>query len=1443
MKQFTTLYKVRIAFIACITCTFIFMGITYANMRNAEREASNVRNALTMLHDLESLLIKVQAIETGQRGFAISGDEAFLTGYKDALGKIDDDIKSISKAREAEENKDKLNELLGLVRHKVDHSKRVVEIRRIDGFDSAAAIIQNGVGQRIMDSISNAVLSIETKDRSILVNSNSSREAYAKRITYGVFVLSFLFILIIITGYFFIKNDIEQAEIISKRLQYNATLLRTISDPIITADNNGIITNWNSYAGKLYGFSAEEAEGKNVDSLLMAEKSFRSGATAGSTEKDNWKTASAHYHKNGTPIQAEVSTSLLKGSLGEVMGTVSVVRDITESKELENKLKQFGKDLQLQVNAKVTELNHVFERVTDAFIALDNDWLYTHVNSVAAQMHGKEIEELIGKNIWEVFPDVIKEPFYRALQHAAATKQSQRLELYSAKEERWYEDLIYPGEDGISVYYHDITERKKAELALEKVHEKLNYHISNTPLAVVEYDSEFNMLQWSKRAEELFGWSEEEVRNMKLKSDEIVYPEDKELVYEGLRELAEKEGGSNIIHTRNVTKSGEIIFCEWYNSVLKDEERNVTGILSLVKDVTDRRKMELDLIEAESKFRTLVEQSLVGVYILQNEKFVYVNPRFAEIFGYEEGEITSSDEPYTIVDPEDRPVIAAYMDEFRKDAFSTINYEFKGLRKSGEAIHAEVYGTMTKYRGRRAVIGTIIDITDRKNATERLKVSEEELKISNNRFELASKATNDALWDIDMAEDKIWGNKIFRNLFGETETASVLFEELLKGVDPADGSRIISNFRNALIRKEQLLTEEFEFTDAAGVKRVMMDKAYVIYNEKGKAYRILGAMQDISVNKEAENKLLLEKNLSDSIINSLPGIFYLYNKDGEFYRWNKNFETVTGYDAAAIKHLHPLDLFAQDEKDLLINKIGNVFENGEDAVEANLLTKSGALVPYYFTGMVIKYEGEICLMGVGIDISEQVRSQKELEESEEKFRTVMEQASDAIFITNDQGNYVDVNARAAKLTGYKKEELLQMDVNDLFPYEGLQEPVFKYEDLLKGLPVLTERTIRRKGGDTLTVEISANYLGDGRFQGIMRDVTERKKAEEALKASEHKYRVLFDQNPLPMWIISYPERKFIDANEAAVSSYGYSKEEFLKMTIEDLHPERELFSLKYDLKRIKPGIRNFGTRTHIKKDGAEIKVNIISHDIIYEGNRAILALANDVTQKFEAEENLQRSHEAMRELASHLETIREAERTHMAREIHDELGQQLTGLKMDISWLNRRIKSDDKAVNDKMKDTIELIDKTVVTVRRIATQLRPSILDDLGLVAAMEWQTDEFEKRSEIKAKFTSNVSNIIVRPDVATGIFRIFQESLTNVLRHSKATKVETFLSVDNDTIVLNIKDNGIGFKEKDISNKKTLGLLGMKERVLLIKGTYEINGNTGSGTSVIITVPLKQA
>ena len=994
--------------------------------------------------------------------------------------------------------------------------------------------------------------------------------------------MAFLFCITSALGYIFLLRDFRRTEYNNRLLRYHSTLLKNISDAIITTDINRMITDWNLYAEELYGYTAAEVNGKNIYDVLKLQFTGNEGDTVSALLHDGktWKGELIHHHRSGRPIWVQISSSALREEKGEISGTISVIRDVSERISMDAELKKLTNNLQQQVSLKSNELNHVFERITDAFIALDNDWNYTYLNKAALELHGNEETELIGKNLWELFPDLVNETFYTALHEAKVSQQPQRRELYYSKEDAWYEDLIYPGKDGISVYYRDVTKKRKAQ--------------------------------------------------------------------------------------------------------------------------------------------------------------------------------------------------------------------------------------------------------------EKLEASEEALKFSNERLELVGKATNDAIWDWDMRTDSITGNESFYRLF-HIETGSALsYAAFLEKVHPEDNQKLKENFHAAFEEKKTLITEEFRLITGSGEYKLLYARAHILYDPGNSEYRMLGAMQDITELKQTEQKLLIEKDLSDSIINSLPGIFYLYNRKGEFYRWNRNFETVTGYNESEIKELHPLNLFLPEDQSLLKEKIRNVFHSGSDNVEALFLTKSGKTIPYYFTGMLINYENEDCLMGVGLDISEKIKSQQELIESEEKFRTLVQQASDGIVITDSSGNFLDVNQSFSLITGYTREELLVKTVYEIFPDQYRPGKAFRYNEMSRGMVVLTERQVKTKNEEYVDVEISGKQLEDGRFQGIIRDISERKTAEEALRISEKKYRLLFNDNPLPMWILSLPGKRFIDVNSAAIQSYGYSKKEFLQMSVNDINPGIAADHIYSSLKQER-------VWDHIKRSGEIIKVNIIANNIIYEGSPAVLVLANDITDKFLAEENLQRSHEELRELASHLETIREAERTHMAREIHDELGQQLTGLKMDITWLGRKIQTEDEVIKTKLKETVELIDKTVITVRRIATELRPSILDDLGLVAAMEWQTEEFEKRSDIKASFISNVSNINVTPEIATGIFRIFQESLTNVLRHSRATAVRSSFRAENDMLRLKIEDNGIGFRRSEIENKKTLGLLGMKERASLIKGNYEINGETGKGTSVIITVPLK--
>jgi len=223
-----------------------------------------------------------------------------------------------------------------------------------------------------------------------------------------------------------------------------------------------------------------------------------------------------------------------------------------------------------------------------------------------------------------------------------------------------------------------------------------------------------------------------------------------------------------------------------------------------------------------------------------------------------------------------------------------------------------------------------------------------------------------------------------------------------------------------------------------------------------------------------------------------------------------------------------------------------------------------------------------------------------------------------------------------------------------------------------------------------------------------------------------------------------------------------------------------------------------------------------------------------------AEDQLRRSHEQLRALTSYLQYVREEERTRISREVHDELGQALTGLKMDLSMLAGHLPRHDRTLHQKIKSMLAGIDSTIHTVRRISTELRPGILDSLGLVAAIEWQASEFQTRTGISCNVTTTVSDTMWEQDFTTAFFRIFQETLTNVIRHATATRVEVKLAIEDVRLVLTVSDNGRGITEEQITNTRSIGLIGMRERAALVGGEINLQGAPGRGTTVAVRIPL---
>jgi len=231
--------------------------------------------------------------------------------------------------------------------------------------------------------------------------------------------------------------------------------------------------------------------------------------------------------------------------------------------------------------------------------------------------------------------------------------------------------------------------------------------------------------------------------------------------------------------------------------------------------------------------------------------------------------------------------------------------------------------------------------------------------------------------------------------------------------------------------------------------------------------------------------------------------------------------------------------------------------------------------------------------------------------------------------------------------------------------------------------------------------------------------------------------------------------------------------------------------------------------------------------------------ARERAERRRAEEQLRQSHQQLRALSIHLQDVREEERIRIAREVHDELGQALTGLKLQLIWLASRMPKKPRSLSEKARLISDRIDQTIHAVRRIATELRPGVLDSAGLLAALEWQAAEFQKQTGIRCRVTSSVRQTIWNQDLNTAFFRIFQETLTNVIRHASATRVDVSLSDVGDQLVLEVQDNGRGISEAEIQNTRSIGLLGMRERAALLGGDVRFNGAHGRGTLVTVRIP----
>ncbi|MBS1609361.1 MAG: PAS domain S-box protein [Bacteroidetes bacterium] len=611
------------------------------------------------------------------------------------------------------------------------------------------------------------------------------------------------------------------------------------------------------------------------------------------------------------------------------------------------------------------------------------------------------------------------------------------------------------------------------------------------------------------------------------------------------------------------------------------------------------------------------------------------------------------------------------------------------------------------------------------------------------------------------------------------------------------------------------------------------DKLRIIAERELKASR----KQLQELNQELEEKIRLKTIEVRDTFERVSDVFYALDAEERF--------TFVNNKAASLMRKEPSELLGRRLWDIFPKD--NAPKEFLDAYDRARTTQEYQTVESFsnVAGRWFNIDLYPSVAGISLFLRDVTERKKALDAAE-KERTlcssIIQSLPGIFYFYDDTGKYLGWNKNFETVSGYSGEEISKMTPDQFFADDEKDYIRSRIGIVFnKGVSDAEANLLSKDGTKTYYyfTGVRLEYEGKACMMGVGIDISQLKRAEAGLGMSEQKYRLLFEWSPMPMWMLSLEENRFIDVNNAVISHYGYSREEFLNNGITFFLAPGELPGLQ---NAMKDG-SNEGAKTtlckHVKKNGEIISVEITTHDIRHENKPVRLILANDITEKLKAEKELEQSNQTLRQLTSHLQEIREEERRYIAHEIHDELGQQLTVIKMDISWIRKKIDASNTPVVDKINDLMEILDETVNTVRRISSRLRPSLLDDLGLVAAMEWYLNDFKQRTGIDILFDLPKLELELPDSINTCLFRILQESLTNVARHSNAELVIVTLKEDAEAIKLTIQDNGKGYDAEKASRKKTLGIIGMKERAAMIGGKYIIHGKPDAGTIVSIEVP----
>ena len=1208
----------------------------------------------------------------------------------------------------------------------------------------------------------------------------------------------------------------EQLKIERERLE---KLFDRIPVLINIYDQDQTFISFNKYHQDILGWTYEDVHEKSLLELCYPDPEYRAMVRKNIKKMTKgWKEYEL-VTKNG-----EIRNQLWTNIMLSDNTFVGVGYDITERKKLEN-----------QITAEREELQAIFNNMP-VFINLhDQKANISAVNSYFKEKLGYTNEDIEKHDLLTLITteeeyDKAKEEIQKSegkwVDFELLTKTGKK--LYTT----WINVKISEEKSiGIGV---DITERKQLEESIEQSRERLRITTMSANVGMWEWHPQTGKVIIDEMWAILVGYTLDELEPISIETwNSLVHPEDLKRFQEEIENYFAGKTDIYQVEVRMKHKDGHWVWIlDRGRTVEWDNDGNPIRLVGTHVDITER-------VNFEHENRVLAEvflNSNTGLAVSNHKTncLERVNEAYAEMFGYSAEEMIGMNiQRLYSGKSEDSP--ARVIKEL--DDFGFTIFESEMLRKNGTTFDALINLTLVEDAdsGERHRISTVQDIT-------KIKEQQYELKRNQDRLLQAQEIARLGYWTLTIDTGELWWSDIVYEIYDkDPDSFSPNLRRYLQLTHPLDTEHVKETISEFIDKDSfELMHRIIRSNGETGYLQV---KGKRVFDEYLGRYVYNGSVLDLTELKKIELQLQDEQNRFEVAANITSDVIWEWNPDEKLLWWGDGIESVLGYS----KEQHEKDpLFwknhiAEEDRERVTKSMDHAEKQGhtEWTAEYSFFAADGSKKRIFDSAMILRrQDGSISrIIGAMVDKTKEIEYREALRHQSYKFEMIAKSSNDVLYDWNMKSDEVWWSEGWQLRFGIAETEIennFEWWKQRIHPDDREKVSTSYLKAIESGDESWIEYYKFKNGRGRYSIVIDKGYFIRDEFGkalnmvGTISDITADVKAKEELKSSEQQYRLLFEQNPIPMMIFDPKTYNFTAVNDAFIRKYGYERDEIHQMSILDIRPESDSETVKKDIKENR-GTNSFGEWVHLTKDGSRLIVEISASDIFYKEKIQRLAIAHDITEQRKAEE---------RAISAIIEG-EERERLRIAKELHDGLGQYLSAANMNLKSVFEDLPDLPHRLSEAYGSGLQFLNHAISETRNISQNLLPKAIQDYGLELAIESLISHLRSSNEIEFYFYKNLGDAEIPDKVQINLYRIFQEAMNNAIRHGKPQRIDVQLVYSSKELLLIVEDNGTGFDIADDS-RFGIGIRSMRTRAGAMAADLDIVSNKGRGTIVNVVVPL---